>query len=334
MKISNETKVGILTITALTLLIIGFNFLKGKDLFSRSKSIYAVFSDLGPLAKSNEVKINGYVIGKVYKLTAKDKNITGVIATINLTEDVNIPDDSKAYISSPLVGSSFIAIEKGNSTSYLKPNDPLHDTLKTRTDNGILDDVKAQLNPTLNKVRNSLDSLNMVLGGVNRMLNSEAKGNIHQTLTNLTEASNSLRALLDNQNGALAKTLNNASSITENFKKNNDSITAIISNAKRVTEKLSDLELQSTIDSLQSAVALLKTTIAKVTSPNGTIGALISDKKLYNKLNDAVLSAEILIDDLRAHPKRYVNFSIFSKKDKSGPLSSPLKKDSIPAKGN
>ena len=330
MKISNETKVGILTITALTLLIIGFNFLKGKDLFNRSKKIYAVFGDLGPLSKSNEVKINGYVIGKVYELTAKDKNISGVIATINLTEDVNIPDDSQAFISSPLVGSSFIAIGKGESTTFLKPGD----TLKTRTDNGILDDVKAQLNPTLNKVRSSLDSLNMVLGGVNRMLNSSANDNIQHTLMNLETASNSLRALLDNQNGALAKTLNNASSITENFKNNNDSITAIISNAKRITSRLSDLELQSTIDSLQSAVALLKTTIARVTSPNGTIGALISDKKLYNKLNDVVLGAEILIDDLRAHPKRYVNFSIFSKKDKDGPLTSPLSKDSLPAKGN
>ena len=76
MKISNETKVGILTITALTLLILGFNFLKGKDLFNRSKKIYAVFNDLGPLSKSNEVKINGYVIGKVYQLTAKDSGAT------------------------------------------------------------------------------------------------------------------------------------------------------------------------------------------------------------------------------------------------------------------
>jgi phospholipid/cholesterol/gamma-HCH transport system substrate-binding protein len=91
MKINNETKVGILTITALTLLILGFNFLKGKELFNRSSKIYAVFSDLGPLSKSNEVKINGYVIGKVYELKAKDKDVSGTVATITLTQDVNIP---------------------------------------------------------------------------------------------------------------------------------------------------------------------------------------------------------------------------------------------------
>jgi phospholipid/cholesterol/gamma-HCH transport system substrate-binding protein len=327
MKISNETKVGILTISALTLLILGFNFLKGKELFTRSNKIFAVFSDLGPLSKSNEVKINGYVIGKVYALKAKDKTITGTVATINLTEDVNIPDNSQAYISSPLVGSSFIAIEKGNSTTYLKPGD----TLNTRKDAGILDDVKAQLNPTLLKVRSTLDSLTIVFSGINRMLSSEAKGNIQQTLSNLNQASNYLSKLLNNETGVLAKTLNNANAISENFRNNNDSITAAISNTKRLTEKLSSLEIQQTIDSIQTVVTQLKTTIAKVSSPDGSLGALISDKQLYNKLNDAILSAEILMDDIRAHPKRYVNISVFGKKDKGGELTSPSKKDSIPA---
>ena len=330
MKISNETKVGILTITALTLLIIGFNFLKGRDLFNNSKKIYAVFTNLGSLAISNDVKINGWIIGKVYKLNSKDKNVNGIVATINLTEDVNIPDNSLGYISSPLVGASYIIIEKGKSTKYLNAGD----TLKTRLDSGILDDVKAQLTPTLNKVRNSLDSLNVVLGNVNRVLNSEAKGNLQQTLANLNKASSSLEAMLDNQSGALAKTLNNVSSITGNFKKNNDSITAIISNAKRITEKFSQLELQQTIDSIQAAISQLKTTIAKVSNPNGTLGALINDKQIYNKLNDVFLSLEILMDDLRTHPKRYTGNIIFNRKDKTGPLTSPAKKDSIPGGGN
>src|SRR4030095_10505205 len=202
MKISNETKVGLLTITALTLLILGFNFLKGKELFNRSKKIYAVFGDLGPLTKSNEVKINGYVIGKVYELKAKDKDISGTVATITLTEDVNIPANAEAHITSRLVGSSFIAIEKGDSTTYLKPGD----TLKTRADIGILDDVKAQLNPTLLKVRSTLDSLSVVFSGINRTLSSEAKGNIQQTLGNLNQASNSLSRLLNSETGALART--------------------------------------------------------------------------------------------------------------------------------
>ncbi len=326
MKVSNETKVGVLTISALTILILGFNFLKGKDIFKKPHKIYAVFSDLGSLSKSNEVKINGYVIGSVYELTALDDSVSGIVATINLTKDVIIPKDSKAYISAPLIGSSFLVIEKGKNDTALRSGD----TLATRVDYSILDDVKAQFSPTLAKVRNSLDTLDMVLGNVNKVIGFENRVNLQQTLANLNRASSALNGLLDNQTGPLARTLNNASELTEELKKNTDNINKTISNAKTASEKLAALEIQPTIDSLKSTISLLKAAVTKISSKDGTLGALISDKTLYNKLNDAILSLEITLDDLRAHPKRYVNLSIFGRKDKDGALTSPSKKDSIP----
>lgn len=326
MKISNETKVGILTITGLTILILGFNFLKGKDLFKKSKKIYAVFKDLGSLSKSNEVKINGYPIGSVYSLAAKDRDMSGIVATINLSQEVNIPIDSKAMISSPLVGASYIVIQKGTSSEFLSSGD----TLITVVDVGILDDVKAQLTPTLTKVRTTLDSLNTVFGGVNNLLNSEAKLNIQQTMANLNRASSALNGMLDNQTGALAKTLNNAEAITGKLLTNTDDISATIKNAKLTTEKLAALELKPTIDSLNAMISSMKGAVAKISSKEGTLGALINDKTLYNKLTDAILSAEILMDDLRTNPKRYVNISVFGRKDKNGPITSPAIKDSIP----
>ncbi|MBI3139481.1 MAG: MCE family protein [Sphingobacteriales bacterium] len=330
MKISNETKVGILTIVALTILIIGFNFLKGKDVFSRTKKIYAVFNELGTLEKSNEVKINGLPIGTVYDKQERDKDVSAIVVTISLTRDINIPKNSVAYISSSLVGPSYIVIERGNSPEMMRSGD----TLQTRTETGILGDVKAQMNPTMAKIRDVLDSLQKTLSGLNGILSVENKGYLKQTLSNLSQASNALNGLLDNQNGALAKTLNNAQAITESLKNNNADITATIGNAKKASEKLAALELQPTIDSLNSMISTLKTTAAKLNSKDGTIGALMNDKTLYNKLNDAILSAEILIDDLRTHPKRYVNLSVFGKKDKTGPLTSPAKKDTVPAGGN
>ena len=326
MKISNETKVGILTITALVILIMGFNFLKGKNLFKKSKTIFAVFNELGTLEKSNEVRINGLPIGNVSDRKEKDKTVSAIVVTINLTRDIKIPDNSVAYIGSSLVGASYIVIEKGNSTTYLK----LGDTIQTRTESGIMSQVSAQLNPTLAKVRSVLDTLSETLSGVNGLLNSGAKINIQHTLANLDRASSSLNGLLDNQTGALAKTLNNVTAITENLKKNNENITATVSNAKNISEKLARIELQPTIDSLNTMITQLKTATAKISSKDGTLGALINDKTIYNKLNDVILSAEILMDDVRAHPKRYVNISVFGKKDKGGALTSPSIKDSIP----
>lgn len=323
MKLSNELKVGVLAVVALALLIIGFNFLKGKDVFGHGKKIYAVFTDLGSLEKSNQVKIKGLPVGTVYNLSPKDKDVSGVIVTINLTRDVNIPKNSVAYISAGLVGSSFIVIEKGDAKDYAQDGD----TIQTRIDNGFLGDVKSQVNPTLVKVRDAIDSLKIVLGGVNRLFDPATKNNIQGMIANLNDATASLKTMLDTTNGPLARTLSNTASITGNLKKNNDSITATINNAKRLTEKFANLNLQQTVDSAKAALTELKTTLAKVNSTNGTIGALLNDKKLYNKLNDAILSAELLMDDLRVHPKRYVNLSLFGKKDKTGPLNSPMRKD-------
>jgi phospholipid/cholesterol/gamma-HCH transport system substrate-binding protein len=234
--------------------------------------------------------------------------------------------DSKGYISAPLIGASYLVIEKGTSTDYLKPGD----TLKTRIDNSILDDVKAQLTPTLTKVRNSLDTLDMVLGNVNKVIGLENRNNLQQTLANLNRASSALNGLLDNETGPLAKTLNNAQEITEGLKKNTDNINKTIANAKTASEKLAALEIQPTIDSLKTTISVLKSFVAKISSGDGTLGALLNDKTLYKKLTDAILAAEILMDDVRLHPKRYVNISVFGRKDKTGPITSPGVKDSIP----
>lgn len=328
MKINNETKVGILTVVALALLIIGFNFLKGRDLFNDKPKIYAVFSKLGSLTKSNEVKINGLTVGNVYDMEEVDKNVSGIKVTISLTRKVNIPSNSVAYITAPLGGlaAATIVIEKGDATAYLKDGD----IISTRVDEGLFGGLTAEVAPTLSKIRNSLDSLNRVFSNINTLFDAGAKKNLQQTIANLNLATSSMNKLLDPQTSALAATLNNVNSITSNLKNNNDSITAIMSNTKQFTEKLAKLNLQQTMDTLSSAITLLKATVSKIASKDGTLGALINDRQLYNKLTDAILSAEILIDDLRAHPKRYVNLSVFGKKDKGGALTSPSKKDTVP----
>jgi phospholipid/cholesterol/gamma-HCH transport system substrate-binding protein len=326
MKINNETKVGLLSILALALLLLGFNFLKGKDIFNSSTKIHAIFDKLGPLEKSNLVKINGVSIGTVYDIEPTDRDISRVDVTISLSRDINIPTNSVAYISPGLVGSSTIIIEKGDAKTYLKSGD----ILNTRQDNGIFGDLSSQVSPTLVKIRSSLDSLNAVFTNINKLFDAGAKANLQQTIANLNMASSSLNKLMDVQRGPLATTLGNVNDITANFKKNNDSITAILSNTRKFTQRLSALELEQTMDTLQVAISRMKSAIAKISSPDGTLGALINDRGLYNKIHDVVLSAEILLDDLRAHPKRYVNISVFGKKDKGGALTSPSVKDSLP----
>jgi phospholipid/cholesterol/gamma-HCH transport system substrate-binding protein len=327
MKISNETKVGALTIVAVTFLIVGFNYLKGKDVFNTSKKIYAVFNDLGTLEKSNEVKINGLPVGTVYEKKEKDKDISAIVVTINLTRDVNIPKNSVAYIASNVMGSSFIVIERGNSSDMMESGD----TLTTRTESGILGDVKAQLNPTLNSVRENLEELKKTLANLNSVLNDQAKLNIQQTIANLNASSEGLKGLLDKENGSLSKTMSNAASITESFKKNSDDISITLQNTRKISDKLEKVDINATVDSLNKLVNALKTTITNLNNGEGTAGAMLQDKKLYEQLNATIMSAEILMDDLRTHPKRYVSISVFGKKDKTTPLNAPTKKGNTTA---
>ena len=326
MKISNETKVGILTIVALTLLIVGFNFLKGKNVFNKEKHLYAVFSDLGSLRKSNEVKMKGLPVGIIYDYTEIDKNLSGVIVTVTMKRDVNIPKDSKATIESELLGNTYMKIEQGQSTEFLEDGD----TVVTDRASSFLGDVKAQITPTLTSVRSAIDSLKIVLGGLNRLFDKDTKGNISEIIRNLKQTTGSLNKLLDAERGALAATLDNANSITGNLKKNNDSITATISSIKRAADKFSTLEVQPAIDTLQATINELKTVLSKFNSNEGTLGLLMKDRKLYDQLNSLLLGVEILFDDIRVNPKRYTGSVIFNRKDKTGPLTSPAKKDSIP----
>lgn len=325
MKISNEVKVGILTIVAISFAVIGYNFLKGKDLFNKQKKIYALFTDLGSLDKSNAVKIKGLSVGNVFNFKEKDKDVTAIIVEIHLTRDINIPKNSVAYIASGLISGSEIIIEKGNSKEFLHDGE----FIETREDLGLLGSVQSQISPALKSVKSTLDTLKVVLSNVNKIFDTQTKGNIQDVIFNLQQASSSLNTILNSNAGPLASSLNNFNSISTNLKNNNDSITAIISNAKKITNKLSALELQPTIDNLENTITELKNTIGKINSTDGTLGLLINDKELYRKLNTTISSAEILLDDLRVHPKRYLSISVFGKKDKSTPLSAPTNKDSI-----
>jgi phospholipid/cholesterol/gamma-HCH transport system substrate-binding protein len=326
MKISNETKVGILTIVALVLLIVGFNFLKGKNVFGHEKHLYAVFADLGSLRKSNDVKMKGLPVGVVYDYTEIDKNLSGIIVTITMKRDVNIPRDSKATIESELLGSTYLNVTQGASTEFLKDGD----TLVTDRAPSFFTDVKSQISPTLSSARDAIDSLKIVLGGLNRLFDKDTKGNVSEIIRNLRETTGNLNKLLNAESSALAATLNNANSISANLKKNNDSITATISSVKRAADKFSSIELQPTIDSLQASIVEFKSILNKFNTNEGTLGLLMKDRKLYDQLNNLTLSLEILFDDLRVNPKRYTGSLIFNRKDRTGPLTSPAKKDSVP----
>ncbi len=326
MKISNELKVGLLALLAIVALILGFRFLKGKDVFNRTPKVYAIFKSVGGLDKSNFVKINGLTVGTVYKMEPADESINSIKVTISISEDVNIPSNSVAYISGSLLGSSVIVIDKGSAKTFLKDGD----RIATREEDGLLGDLTSEAKPLLGKVRNVADSLALLLAGVNNTLDVNTQRNLQYAIANLGYATASLNSLLASASPALATSLQNMSDITGNLKNQNRTVEEILGNANTFSSDLAALQLQNTLDSLNQTISDLKFTINRISSPEGSLGAMMNDRQLYNKLNDVMLSAEILMDDIRVHPKRYVNISLFGKKNTAGELTAPAIKDSVP----
>ncbi|MCO5239148.1 MAG: MlaD family protein [Chitinophagaceae bacterium] len=320
MKISNETKVGALTAIAITLLILGFNFLKGKPIFEKSFKVYTIFQSVKGLSVSNAVMINGLQVGKVYKMQETDKNLSGILVTLNLNKNINIPKNSFVSISGSLLGNTTLEIELGDAADYLNNGDTLH----TKNALGLLDQVKGSLDPTMIKINASLQTLDSVLKLIGNVFDPHTQNNVQALFANLAASTAHLNSLLNTQTGALAQTLSNVSSFTGNLKKNNDTITAIFTNLKSTTENLAGSDLKQTLSKLDEAVAGLSTTLHKINNSEGTLGLLVNDKKLYTNLNSTANSLNVLLQDFRIHPRRYTGGLVFGKKDKSPPLMTAL----------
>ena len=321
MKISNETKIGVLAVVAVVALILGFNFLKGSTLFQHTKKIYAVFDNVEGMELSNAVQINGLTIGNVSAINESDKDLTrGIVVTITLKKDVHIPENSVGVINSGLISAATIVIDKGDATQYLDNGD----TLQTKQKSNLFAQVQSSVNPVILKLGGTLTSLDSLIEQIGATFDPRLKNNLSSIIANLAASTAQLQILLNAQTGALAKSLKNVNDFTANLAKNNDHVTHTLENVDRTTSNLAAAKIPETVESLQATVNELKGVIAKVNSNNGSLGLLLNDKHLYQNLEGTTRSLNTLLDDLRVHPKRYVNISVFGKKDKSGPLTGPI----------
>lgn len=321
MKISNETKIGVLAVVAVAALILGFNFLKGSSLFQHTKKLYAVFDNVEGMELSNSVVIDGLQIGNVSAINESDKDLSrGIVVTITLKKDVHIPKNSIGVINSGLISAASIVIDKGDDPQLLKDGD----TLLTKQKSNLFSQVESSVNPVILKLGGTLTSLDSLIEQVGTMFDPRLKNNFSAIIASLAASTAQLQIMLNAQTGALAKSLKNVNDFTANLARNNDHVTHTLENVDKTTANLAAAKIPETVESLQSTINELKGMIGKMNSNNGSLGLLLNDKKLYQNLENTTRSLNTLLDDVRVHPKRYVNISVFGRKDKSGPLTAPV----------
>ena len=325
MKISNETKVGTLTAISITLLILGFNFLKGKNVFSKKATMYVTFQQVKGLNIGDAIKINGLRVGSVEGMEPLNADMSAVAVSYHLVKDVNIPSDSYGTIDFPPLGATAIVITLGKEKTFLQDGD----TLKGMESIGMIEDLKQTLTPTIDNINKTLASLDVAVKNISNTFNEYAQANIGKTLKELAQTTAKLNQLLEPGKGSLSKTLDNVNDFTANLKSNNDSISSVVNNLSKATRNIADADLGKTIRSLESAAQQLNGILGDMRAGKGSLGKLATNEDLYKNLNSTANSLNILLQDLRLHPRRYINVSVFGKKDKTEPLMSPLP-DSLP----
>ena len=294
MKIKKETKIGLTGVIALVLLFLGINFLKGVNLFSTKHTYYIRFNNAKALSKNSTVYADGYDVGRVSNILYDYARPGQVLVAIDVDRGLRIPRGSSARLDEAVLGGCTLnLLLTTNLTDAYHPGDTIQGT-----DASGLFSKAADMMPQIEQTVARVDSL---LSALNRLVESpHVEGilqNAEEVTAHLNESSQQLNSLLKNDVPQMTATFNRAGE-----------------NVVTLTDHLNQLQLQATLDSVNAAVSSLHKMLAQAQDPDGTLGRMMNDPALYNNLNHTIQSADSLVTDLKANPKRYVHFSVFGKK--------------------
>jgi phospholipid/cholesterol/gamma-HCH transport system substrate-binding protein len=291
-----EYKIGLAGIVALVALFFGINFLKGKALFSNTSEYYVRFANAKELSKSSKVFVDGFEVGIVTDIVYDYKNPGNVIVEINVDPELILCQGTEIKLDAGLMGGCAMKITPAQI------NDKVYAPGDTIQGNNHVDMMSQASNmmPQLSEIVKKVDTL---VTSLNRVINdpklASILSNVEQVTADLTKTTEHLNSIVGHDLPALAQTYNkvgeNVLVITENFK---------------------SVDLQPTIASVNATIENVNAMVQQIHNPNGTLGALMYDRSLYNSLNKTVGSMDSLMTDIKSHPKRYVHFSVFGRKDK------------------
>lgn len=305
MKYSNEIKVGLLTLVALTVLILGFNFLRGSDLFAHTNQYYSIYDKVDGLTVSKPVMVNGFQIGRVSEMKLLQNG--QIMVRFDVEQNYNVPANTNAKLeSSDILGNKTIVFVLGNSHDIAKNGD----TLGSSTEKSLSETV-APLQVKTEKLLSRIDSL---VGTVNAVVNPKFQKNVDRSINSVANTLELLETFAKNVNGQTPKIegiLKDVQSMTDNLKNNNANISAVITNFRTLSDKAAKADFASTLNNMNASVQQLNGVMEKINSGKGSLGELINDKQLYTNLTSSSENLNRLMIDLKANPKRYVSFSVF-----------------------
>ena len=292
--LSKEIKIGATFIISIALLYIGVNFLKGSNVFSHDNTYYMVVSNAGGVAPSSVINTNGYQVGTVTSVKYDYSAPNRIVVTLRVNESLRIPKGSRAYLINELLGGVSVDLRLSRNTDYFADGD----TIESGTAHGLTGEIEHVMLPQINAMMPKIDSLITSLNTI------AASPHIAQSLLQAELLAIKLNTTADALNQLLHKDvpqLMNTLQSTGN-------------NLEKITSELSKTDYKETMDRINSTISNLYTLSETLNSDSGTVGRLLNDTAFYNRLNGVCTNAELLIEDIKQHPSRYINISVFGRK--------------------
>ena len=315
MKYKREISIGLVFIVALALFVWGFSYLKGFNLFKEQRVLYAVYDQVGGLSKANPVSINGLKVGQVSDIYFEPGYSGKIIVEITIETELPIPKNSIALIySSDLMGSKAIDLKLGTD-SLLTING---DTIGTRVEASLKEAVNQQIQPLKAKAEELILSIDSVVTVIKLIFNDKARENLSSSLAsvqatfeNLENASGNLDEMIAAEKIRFGEIMENIESISTTISQNGENIDNILANFSTISDSLAKAEIPQTFANINRVVGDVADIMAKIEKGEGTLGMLVNDDDLYQDLQKSAEQLNLLLEDLRVNPKRYVRFSLF-----------------------
>lgn len=310
MNITKEFKVGLLAVVSITILYFGFNFLKGIDLFKSTKNYYALYENIDGLTNSNPVVINGLSVGRVSAIEILQNKGNQVAVEISIDSKINLTHGAIArLVNTDFLGSKAIELIL-NSTSDVLYEDG--DTLKSEIDSGIAEFLKQSAGGMADDIGTTISRINDVLESFQG--NSEK---INGTLAHLEIVTENLGRNLPFMEKKFYLLMDNLNKNSRELSVVLTKLKPVMTNAAQLTDSLKNLELSQTLDKAQITLESISANMISLKEGQGTMGKLMHDDSLYVYLSNTARDLDRLLVDMKANPNRYVQVSVFGKKDKS-----------------
>jgi len=303
MKITKEVKIALVGIVALITLFFGLNYLKGLNLFAIDSKYYLAFDDISGLSASSPIYADGYKVGVVKKINYDYAKSGSILVEVGIDPQLRIPKGSSAEIVSDLLGNVRV--------NLLLANNPRERMEVGQTINGMINGgAMSQLKDMVPAIEKMLPKLDSIMASLNTLLADPAIAqslhNVQTITSNLTTTTAEANRLVAQLNNQVPGMMSKANGVLDNT----TTLTATLN------EKVASVDVAATMAKIDQTLANVNQITEQMSSREGSLGLLMNDPSLYNNLNATMLSADSLLVNLRQHPKRYVHFSVFGKKDK------------------